>query len=100
MHFSDANLRVYGSSAGVPAAVVQTAAAAESEAEAAELQTLLAGDRQGYASTRVGSAEAAAAASGMTSHDASGEDAAATLVIAAHSPQVGTGCLSWCEEYS
>jgi hypothetical protein len=62
VHFSEANLRVYGDGTGVPKAVVGAAVAPESDAEAAELQSLLAGNRQGYASTRVGSAEAVAAA--------------------------------------
>jgi hypothetical protein len=62
VHFSKANLQVYGSITGVPDVILGAADSPQSEEEAAELQSLLSSDQQGYASTRVGSAEEAAAA--------------------------------------
>ena len=61
VHFSEANLQVYGSITGVLDVILGAADSPQTEEEAAELQSLLSSDRQGYASTRVGSAEAAAA---------------------------------------
>jgi hypothetical protein len=61
VHFSEAYLQVYGSITGVPDVILGAADSPQTEEEAAELQSLLSSDRQGYASTRVGSAEEAAA---------------------------------------
>lgn len=66
---SDANLQVYGSNNGVPQAIIDAAAAPSTDEEAMEVQQLLAGDRQGYASTRTGSSEAAAAAAAAAADD-------------------------------
>jgi hypothetical protein len=55
VHFCEANLT------GVPDVILGAADSPQTKEEAAELQSLLSSDRQGCASTRVGSAEEAAA---------------------------------------
>jgi hypothetical protein len=64
VHFSEANLKVYQGCVGVPDVFLQASAAPQTQAEAAKLQSMLTGNRSGYASTRYGSAEDAFAADG------------------------------------
>jgi hypothetical protein len=61
IQLNDAALQVYSNFEGVPPALWKSAAAVADDAEAAELHQALAADRQGYASTRIGSAEEQAA---------------------------------------
>jgi hypothetical protein len=64
VHFSEANLKVYQGCVGVPDVFLQASAAPQTQAEAAKLQSMLTGNRSGYASTRYGSVEDASAADG------------------------------------
>lgn len=62
---SEANLLVYENLTGVPHSIIATAAAAANAEEAAELRAMLAAERTGYAATRHGSTEEAAAAAAV-----------------------------------
>jgi hypothetical protein len=52
-------VKMYDSLDGIPHSILQTVAAADSKATAADMTAMLVADKQGYVSTRHGSAEAA-----------------------------------------